>query len=349
MQVNPFVQQWGKLRLSDGRAVPIHDYMNAQYYGPVQIGGQTFNVIFDTGSSNLWVPSKKCKLMNCGLHERYDSSKSSTYMANGTDVVIQYKTGPYKLGPVSGFFSQDSVSVGGAVVKGMLFAEITDSSGLGLAYKLGKFDGILGMAFPSISVNGVDTYFDMLIKQSPELDAVFSFYLSDMQGKDGELVIGGIDPNHFEGDLQFVPLESENYWSVKLEGIALAGDYESRTKATRAILDTGTSLLAGPSTEVRELAKSVGADASFGLPTFMIDCEKIDELPELTISFGGIDFVFEGKDYVINAGGKCLLALTPMDVPAPAGPLWILGDPFLRKYYTVFDYGNKGVRIATAA
>jgi len=69
---------------------PISNFMGAQYYGPVSVGtpAQNFNVVFDTGSSNLWVPSKKCFSVACYLHKTYDSTKSSTYKANGTAINI---------------------------------------------------------------------------------------------------------------------------------------------------------------------------------------------------------------------------------------------------------------------
>lgn len=76
--------------------VPINDFQNAQYYGPISVGtpAQTFNVIFDTGSSNLWIPGKSCG-SGCGSHTLYDSSKSSTSAANGTTFAIQYGSGPF--------------------------------------------------------------------------------------------------------------------------------------------------------------------------------------------------------------------------------------------------------------
>merc|ERR1719183_2211002 len=106
----------------DGPAhnVVINDYQNAQFYGEVTIGGQTFNVIFDTGSSNLWVPSKKCSFLKCWLHNKYDSSKSQTYAADGREFKVQYGSGP-----AEGVLDRVTVVVGGVSVPSQTFAEIT--------------------------------------------------------------------------------------------------------------------------------------------------------------------------------------------------------------------------------
>jgi len=84
--------------------------MDAQYYGTVEIGtpAQEFKVILDTGSSNLWVPSSACKTLACMLHKKYDHTKSSTYMANGTTFSITYGSGG-----VSGYWSNENVVLGG--------------------------------------------------------------------------------------------------------------------------------------------------------------------------------------------------------------------------------------------
>merc|ERR1712125_100943 len=100
---------------------------------------------------------------------------------------------------------------------------------------------------------------------------------------------------------------------------------------------------------VKALAQKAGATSIAGGKEYTIDCSKIPSLPKLTVTLGGHDFVLEGKDYTISVSGQCLFAFTGVDVPPPRGPLWIMGDVFMRKYYCVFDYGNKKMRIAPVA
>lgn len=336
-------QQNKTVRVGDD-PVPINDYENAQYYGPITVGTppQTFNVIFDTGSSNLWVPGKACT--DCGSHPTYDSSGSTSYVANGTDWKIEYGSGP-----VSGFLSTDSVGLGDVQIKAQTFAEVTDVSGLGLAYAMGKFDGILGLAFQSISVGNIPTVFQNMIDQGTVTDPVFAFYLPSTSGAKGEMDIGGIDSAHYTGDLQYVDLTSETYWETSLDGFTIDG--KSVSSVTNVVLDTGTSLLAGPTDEVKAIATSVGATPFILNPAeYTIDCGKINSGSDLVLKMGNGTYTLSPKDYIIDTGeGLCLFGMTGIDIPAPRGPLWILGDIFIRKYYTVFDYGNLQLGFALAA
>merc|ERR1719272_320504 len=154
--------------------VTIKNFENAQYFGDIKLGtpGQPFTVIFDTGSSNLWVPASNCTKASCAVKHKYTPSKSSSYKPNGEAFNIRYGSGP-----VSGFLSEDVCTVGGFEVE-QTFAEITDPSGLGPAFAAGKFDGILGMAFQSISVDHIPTVFENMVNQKLVTAPVFAFYLS---------------------------------------------------------------------------------------------------------------------------------------------------------------------------
>jgi len=329
--------------LTESTSVPITDFQNAQFFGPIQIGGQDFTVIFDTGSSNLWVPGKECPFTTCWFHHKFDETKSKGFQKDGRKFQVQYGSGP-----VVGVFNKDSVKVGSIEVPDQVFAEVSKVSfgPLNLAFAIGKFDGLLGLGFKSISQYNIPTPFEAMIDKKLVDEPVFAFYLPDDASQKGELVFGGIDKSHFTGDLVDVPLTSESYWEVSMDKLSF-GD-STVASSQKAIIDSGTSLLAGPKDAVAKLAQTVGATSVAG-KEWVIDCSKVDSLPELKVTLGGKDFSLTGKDYVIQASGQCLFAFMGIDVPAPRGPLWIMGDIFMRKYYCVFDYGGKQMRIAPVA
>ena len=327
--------------LQKSESVVIKDYSNAQYFGVIEIGtpAQSFEVIFDTGSSNLWVPKVGCS--HCGLpfishKSKYDDSKSSTYKADGQDFEIMYGSGSVK-----GFFSKDDVTIAqDIVINEVEFAEITDAGGLGMAYSLGKFDGILGLGFTTISVGGVPTVFEEAIKQNKVDQPIFAFYLGD--NEPGELTFGGYDSSKFKGDLEYIKLVSATYWEINVDGIG-AGAYKSGE--TTAIVDSGTSLITGPKADVSKLAESMGATANF-MGEYTIDCAKVPDLPDVVFTIGGKDYAIPGPATIIQAQNTCLFAFMALDIPS--GPKWILGDVFMRQYYTVFNYLDQTVGFAKA-
>lgn len=333
-------------RLQGGENEPIKDYANAQYFGSISLGSppQSFQVIFDTGSSNLWVPKVGCK--HCGnpffgRKHKYDHQKSDSYAQDGADFEITYGSGS-----VTGFWSNDSITLADDLtVTGQRFAEVADAGGLGLAYALGKFDGILGLGFSSISIDNTPTVFENAIKQNVVTQPIFSFYLGD--NAPGELTFGGYDPAKFEGDLQFVKLDAATYWQIVLDGVSAGDSYKAKSDTPiTAIVDSGTSLLTGPKAEISKLAAAVGATANI-MGEYTIDCTKVDDLPDVVFTIGGNDFSIPGKDAVIKAQNTCLFAFMGMDFPN-GGPQWILGDVFMRQYYTVFNYNDKTVGFAKA-
>merc|ERR1712216_733777 len=321
--------------------VPITDYSDAQYYGQLTIGTppQTFKVIFDTGSSNLWVPSKKTSIIHWNpLHAKYDSTKSSTYVKNGTDFSIRYGSGS-----LTGFVSEDTVTIGDMSVPNQLFAEATNEPGL--AFKIGKMDGIMGMAWQSISVNGIrPAWYDIV--QGKGMEPLFAFYLGKGNGENSEMVLGGTDTKHYTGEISYVPLSDEKYWMFGMDKFAMGS---VSTSNVTAIADTGTSLLAGPKDFIGKIQTAIGGTAVGTSGEYTVDCSKISSLPSVTITLAGKDYVLEGKDYILQVSGQCLSGFMGIDLPAGNPVKFILGDVFLRKYYSIYDMGNKRMGFATSA
>merc|ERR1711865_1026733 len=148
---------------------------------------------------------------------------------------------------------------------------------------------------------------------------------------------------HYTGDFDYVPLTSETYWEVALDGVSVGGEAMSNT--TKVIFDSGTSLLAGPKDEVAAIAKKVGAH-SFIKGEYIMGCGG--DKPDISFEINGKTYSLTLDQYVIKDGPICIFAMMGIDIPAPNGPLWIMGDTFMRQYYLDFDHGKKRVGIAKA-
>jgi len=241
--------------------VPLDMKGDAQWYGAVTIGTppQRFEVLFDTGSSNLWVPSSECPIwvLSCDLHAQYDHSKSKTYQKNGQPFKIQYGSGA-----ASGFLSSDNLGIGGVTVQQQVFAEVTGEPGI--AFLAAGFDGVLGLAFQSISVDHATPVWYNLLSQKLVPQPVFSFYLNRVNmtpGNGGELVLGGVDSSHYTGAFTYTPLTNQTYWEFGIQGISVGSTVI--TGPTTAIADSGTSLIVGPTAMVDQIQKLIGANSIY--------------------------------------------------------------------------------------
>ncbi|XP_015274005.1 PREDICTED: cathepsin D-like [Gekko japonicus] len=286
----------------------LHNYMDAQYYGDIYIGTpkQRFTVVFDTGSSNLWVPSSKCCLAHlaCWVHSHYRSLFSCTHEADKSKFEIHYGSGSLK-----GFLSRDVLT-------------------------------FFNLSHSSLSTN----------------------YESQDHG--GEITFGEINHDSYEGDIHYHAVKRKAYWEIKMDKVTV--DTHTKEKCwpwkmfdkssgkickdgCNAIVDTGTSLITGPSEEIRALHEALGAEHAFG-GQYLIDCEKMSTLPNVTFYLSGKPYTLTPDVYTLKVTQMkmtaCVSGFMSLDIPAPTGPLWILGDVFLRQYYSIYDRDNDRVGLA---
>ncbi|XP_004392865.1 PREDICTED: renin [Odobenus rosmarus divergens] len=328
--------------------VVLTNYLDTQYYGEIGIGTppQTFKVIFDTGSANLWVPSTKCSPLYtaCEIHSLYDSSESSSYMENGTAFTIHYGTGKVK-----GFLSQDMVTVGGITVT-QTFGEVTELPLI--PFMLAKFDGVLGMGFPAQAVGGVTPVFDHILSQGVLKEDVFSVYYSrDSHLLGGELVLGGSDPQYYQGNFHYVSVSQTGSWQIRMKGVSVRSATVVCEEGCMVVVDTGASYISGPTSSLRLLMDTLGAK-ELSTNEYVVNCNQVPMLPDISFRLGGRAYTLTSADYVLQDpygnDDLCTLALHGLDVPPPTGPLWVLGASFIRKFYTEFDRHNNRIGFALA-
>lgn len=250
------------------------------------------------------------------MHARYDSEQSETFKENGTEFAIQYGTGS-----LEGFISHDTLRVGGISVENQGFAESVKEPGF--TFALARFDGIFGLGYDRISVKGVVPPFYHMVNGDLVDEPVFSFWLNDGgdEGNGGELVFGGTDPAHYEGEITYAPIRRKGYWEIELQDVKFDGESIDLDPVGAAI-DTGSSLLVVPTTLADLINQQLGAEKNWA-GQYTIDCAKIPSLPEFCLTFAEKDFCLSGEDYILNVQNQCISGFMGMDIPEPAGPLWI--------------------------
>ncbi|CAL8325323.1 unnamed protein product [Merluccius merluccius] len=327
---------------------PLTNYLDTQYFGEISIGSpaQMFNVVFDTGSANLWVPSQSCSPFStaCFTHNRYDGSKSRTHIDNGTGFSIQYASGT-----VRGFLSEDVVVIGGIPVV-QVFAEATSLSAMPFIFA--KFDGVLGMGYPNVAIDGITPVFDRIMSQHVLKEEVFSVYYSrdPKHSPGGELVLGGTDPDYYTGTFNYVDTEEMGKWEVTIKGVSVGDQIMFCVQGCTAVIDTGSSYITGPASSVSALMRTIGAQLDES--GYKVNCELVKTLPTVTFHLGGQEYELSHEDYILwhtgLEGDVCTVTFRGLDVPPPAGPIWILGANFIARYYTEFDRQNNRIGFATA-
>ncbi|XP_062407303.1 pepsin A-like [Sardina pilchardus] len=302
------------------------------YYGVISIGTppQSFKVVFDTGSANLWVPSVFCSSPACGNHLKFDPSKSSTFTSLGKALSIQYGTGS-----MEGSLGTDNVEVGGLTVTKQEFGYSQYEASF--MYYM-KADGILGLAYANIAVEGITPVFDNMVSQGVISNDYFSVYLSRSPATGSEVVFGGYDPEHYNGDLKWIPLSSETYWQITMQSITVNGKVVACADGCQAIVDTGTSLIVGG--EVNNLNQAVGTSNG------VVECASLESLPEVTFNINGYAFTIPPSAYVRQLSSGCYTGFENSFSNGVGNGLWILGDVFIREYYTVFNMRDNYVGFA---
>jgi len=302
--------------------------------------------------TDLW-KKLKAKAEKKAVGREFQTSESDDLCSQHTITIH------YGIGSSSMSFGKDTVHIGGIELEKQAFGMSYDAT---QHQVMSKHNGVVGLGFRKLSLSAAEPLLYRLLARMKK--PRFSYYLSNkVGGADSELVLGGVKKKHFSGKFKYHKLISEDfYWTIGFDDIEVNGERLNICKGNkdpkdkcRGAVDTGSSYLVGPSEGVRKLLPKlrVRSDCSNreSLPTmaFIIDGEKYEMTPQdYVIKHDAVEIDVDGKETMNPDFKQCATTLSSLDVAPPRGPLWILGDAFTRKYYTLFDYGKKRVGFARA-
>ncbi|KAA8907996.1 aspartic endopeptidase Pep1 [Sphaerosporella brunnea] len=322
----------------DVTATPESD--DNEYLCPVTIGGQTLNLDFDSGSSDLWVFSTSTPSSEQQSHTIYNPAKSSTFKElNGFTWQISYGDGS----GASGTVGTDTVTVGGLTVKNQAVELATAVSSEFVTDSANN--GLLGLAWSNLNTVEPTQQQTFFANAGPQLQQ--NVFTADLRhDQPGSYDFGFIDTSKFQGNLNYVPVDnSQGFWQFTVDGYAV-GDGATGGNSFSAIADTGTTLLLLDDNIVSDYYSQISsAQNSNSAGGFVFDCTE--DVPDLTLQIGDYAAVVPGSllNFSQNGDGTCFGGIQSDGGQGFA----ILGDVFLKAQFTVFDQGNVQLGFAPKA
>lgn len=274
---------------------------------------QMFQVIFDTGSGQVIVPSVKCESRSCRMHNRYNFSKSiDAYKVqmDGAPVIapappetvtIQFGAGKVSgemvrdlvcLGDQKDDGSREGADVGPCVDMNSVTATKLSSNPFGLF----PFDGIVGLGLPMLSLTKNFNLITALHESGEICRRQFAFYVAE-GGEGSEVALGGVNPDHLDSPMRWVSVVNpeKGHWQVEILGFHVGGTTLDlcRHGRCRGVLDTGTSHIAVP-TPHEELVTPLLTSLSGGRQ----DCRFLEDYPSIVVELRGVNLTLHPQDYM---------------------------------------------------
>lgn len=302
---------------------------------------QQMRCLLDTGSSDLWVPSKRCR--SCDNERLFHADRSSTFAPE----LVQTAEGPrpkavhigYGSGDIVGYKVHDTFSMGDTIIKNQSFIIVEDAA----LPSSRAWDGICGLGWKGLSTLGKPAYERM---QEQGHRALFAFVpTSDSSAR---LVMGQVPEALIKpGTLAWAKAETvsgrpmgrdgsqRSFWMAS-GGIAVT---RKEPRKARFLVDTGTNqVLLAPARQYLNIMRSILPAKKFDElcdvdrmeeNAVFCDCSIVEsavDLPPLRIYLGGRAFELPVSEMFMKMPTRsadkrvCMLEIQPNNMVLGGGP-----------------------------
>lgn len=341
---------------SSGTNLLVNQNLDSSYYGSIALGTPpvAYNVILDTGSADLWVADSSCS-QNCQGIQTFNTSSSSTYTNLTEAFSIKYGSGS-----ASGALATDVVQMAGFQVNEQVFAtcDVVSANLLGA-----PVSGLMGLGWQALSASGSVPFWQSLYQANALDEPLMAFYLTRFVNETnaqslepgGVFTLGTTNTSLYTGQIDYQNVVSTTYWTLTLSNLTVNSNSVALPSgsSSQAAIDTGTTLVGGPSAQISELFAQIPGSAPGtgnyeGYYTY-----PCSTTVNVALSFGGQSWSISPDDFKLTelSNNQCLGGFFELSSTQSGSSevTWIVGDTFLKNVYSVFRANPASVGFAALA